>query len=501
MLFGSLIKGITLPEFIYVFGLVLFVYCTALETGPSFFSSFTKQKAYINLLIIVLLVLSASSMVIMSKFSYISIYHAAGTFAGAHTNTPALAAVLEQIKKIPSATSLPDSSIAPVVGYGIAYPLGVLIVIALFTVFSRFIPDEKEYDVQERRNKGSLQVKNLVINNPGICNVPYKEITAHHANGFTISRGIIKSHLMVITPETTFSMGDVVVVVGDEKGLREAKTLFGGKEASIRLEQETSEIVAEKIFLSKKMWAGIPYQELHTLTKYNIAVTRISRGGIDMVVQPDTIFELGDQLTVVGESKSVALAKKEFGGDMKSLAEVNFVSLGLGIIGGILVGMVAIPLPTGGSFQLGNAGGPLVVGLILGFLGRTKSINWRQPQHVNYLLKEIGIILFLAGIGIRTGAKFGETIMTPLGLQILFLGACLTFGVTLIMIALCWKVFHIPWSGIMGIVSGMQTQPACLAYANQQTKSNSANIWYASVYPAATAAKILLAQLIVQSFM
>lgn len=495
MLFGSFVKGISLPEFVYIFGLVLFVYCTGIEAGPSFFTSFTKQKIYINIVIVMLYVISALSIVVLSNFSHISKYFSAGVFAGAHTNTPALAAVLEQIKKISEVFSNPDLATAPVVGYGIAYPLGVFIVIMLFSLLPRFIRSNQE---MMQPDKEQLMVKDLIVTNPGVCNMAYKNILTYHIKGYTISRGIIKNKLTIVTPETKFHLGDIIVVVGNKQGIYEAKALFGGKESSVHLEEEKNKLVAEKIFLSRKKWVGKPYHELSFFEDSTLTITRIMRGGIEIVVQPDTIFELGDQLTVVGPASAVATARKELGDEMKSLAEIDIFSLSLGIILGIFVGMIPIPLPIGGSFHLGNAGGPLLVGLLLGFLGRTQKISWRQPQHVTYMLKEMGIILFLAGIGISTGAKFGATIMTPLGLQLLLFGALLTLVVTVIMSIACLKWFKIPWPGVMGIIAGMQTQPACLAYANQQTKSNAVNIWYASVYPLATATKILIAQLIIQ---
>lgn len=492
MIFGSIVKGLQLPEFIYTFGLVLFVYCTALETGPSFFASFTKQKLYVNLVMMSLLAASAGSVVMLSRLMQLSLFHASGMFAGAHTNTPALAAVLEQAHRVGASA---DLALAPIVGYGIAYPGGVLIVIAIFSVMNRFFINETSF-ASEKEN---LLVKDFVITNPGMCKIPYRDILAQYGQDFTISRGLFHNKRKLVTPDTTFSVGDAVVIVGTAAGLEYATRLFGGKPSHFKLDADSRDIATERIYLSKNTWIGTPYADLHIPENHHIVITRVMRAGVEFVVKPNTIFEKGDQLTVVGEQAAIEKAREICGGEVRGLAEINLVTFCLGLIAGIAVGTLPIPIPLVGSFQLGNAGGPLLVGLLLGYIGKTQKILWRQPQHATFLLKEMGVVLFLAGVGVRTGEKFATTIFTPIGMQIITFAALLTFCIVAIMILICWKIFRIPWTGIMGIISGMQTQPACLAYANQQTQSNAVNIWYASVYPVATAIKILLAQLILQS--
>jgi putative transport protein len=219
-----------------------------------------------------------------------------------------------------------------------------------------------------------------------------------------------------------------------------------------------------------------------------------------MVPTPDTVLEMGDRIRVITQRENMDRATQYFGDSLKSISETDYLSLSLGIVLGVFLGMIPIPLPHGLSFTLGFAGGPLIAGLILGRLERTGPITWEMPFNANLVLRQVGLVFFLAAIGTRAGDGFRTTFQSG-GWGLIAAGAILTTVVTLTTIFVGQKYLRLPMAAVMGLMAGIQTQPACLAYANQQTDSDSPNIWYATVYPASMVAKIILAQLIVTVLM
>ena len=211
---------------------------------------------------------------------------------------------------------------------------------------------------------------------------------------------------------------------------------------------------------------------------------------------PNTVLELGDRIRVVTQRERLDEVSKFLGDSMKAITETDFLSLSLGIVIGVLLGMVPIPLPNHMTFKLGFAGGPLIVSLILGRLERTGPITWSLPFNANLLLRQVGLVFFLAGIGSRAGLGFTQTFRAG-GVSLVLLAGVITTAVTISAIVIGYKLFKLPMAAVMGMMSGMQTQPACLAYANQQVPNELPNVWYATVYPASMVAKILMAQIIV----
>ena len=224
------------------------------------------------------------------------------------------------------------------------------------------------------------------------------------------------------------------------------------------------------------------------------------RGDVEFVPGPETILERGDRILVVSRRERADKIAAIFGDSIKSISEADFLSLSLGIVIGVLVGMIPIPLGGGLTFKLGFAGGPLVVGLLLGRLERTGPIIWGMPFNANLVLRQIGLVFFLAAIGTRAGTGFAATFASG-GLSIIIAGALLTTCVTIAAILLGYRYLKLPFSAVMGMMSGIQTQPACLAYANERTNSEMPNTWYATVYPASMIAKIILAQVIVSTLL
>jgi putative transport protein len=234
--------------------------------------------------------------------------------------------------------------------------------------------------------------------------------------------------------------------------------------------------------------------ELHKL--FDAAITRLRRGDVDFVPSFDTVLESGDRIRVVAHREKLEAISSFFGDSIRSISETDFLSLSLGVVLGVFLGMIAFPLPNGMVFRLGFAGGPLIVGLILGKLERTGPIIWGLPYTANLVIRQVGLVFFLAAIGTKAGPGFGTTFRAG-GWGLIAAGALITSFVAVAAIIAGYKYLKLPMSAVMGVVSGMHTQPACLAYANQQAANELPNVWYAAVYPASMIAKIILAQIIV----
>jgi putative transport protein len=322
-----------------------------------------------------------------------------------------------------------------------------------------------------------IQVRNYAVRNPGVLGRTIAEVLrVHKEYGFVVSRIQKGAQTDIATSETRLDAGDIVVVVGDEEAHERAQQIFGEASAA-QLELDRTRLDYRRIFVSDKHVVGRRLRDL------------------DIVPGPDTRLEFGDLIRVLAYRERLPEIARFFGDSIRGTAETDFGSVALGMVLGVLVGMTPIPLPGGNTVRLGLAGGPLLVALLLGKLERTGRITWVIPISANLTLRQIGLLLFLAGVGTRAGYAFLQTLAAN-GIRMLAAGAVVTFAVTLVALLVGHKVLKIRYDFLMGLVSGIQTQPACLAFAANQFKSDAPNLAYAAVYPAATIAKILLAQLL-----
>ena len=502
MAFGAIDHRLALPEYIYVIGLVLFVYAIGLQAGPGFFASFRARGFKFSVIAVLLLSAGAVIAVILWYGMGLSAPNIAGIFCGALTNTPALAATVEAIKNLSAALpkELVDSAVsAPVVTYGLAYPFGVFGVILWFYIFTRlFKVDFAKEEAERLKASSAEQIASVTyrISNPAINGrTVEKVLSSFGRTGFVLSRIKKGERVEVATPETVLNLGDLIVVVGSERSQEIAGVLFG-QPAEQPIAEQRDEMSYRRVFVSNKDVVGKTVAELQDERQFAGTITRLRRGDVEFVPTPDTILELGDRILVVSRRVDADQVAKFFGDSIKSISEADYLSLSLGIVLGVFVGMIPFPLPHGMTFKLGFAGGPLIVGLILGRLERTGKIIWGMPFNANLVLRQIGLVFFLAGIGTRAGYGFWTTFQSG-GLSMIAAGAMITTCVTVATILIGYRYLKLPMSSVMGLMSGMQTQPACLAYANQQAQNELPNIWYATVYPASMIAKIILAQLIV----
>jgi putative transport protein len=270
-----------------------------------------------------------------------------------------------------------------------------------------------------------------------------------------------------------------------------------GKPVQLALEEDHHTLDFKRVFVSRRQVAGRTLAELNLTGRFGVVLTRIQRGDVELLPSHDTSLELGDRVRVVGPKENIAEVSRYLGDSYRALSEIDVVSFSLGIALGLLLGSVPIPLG-GASFKLGFAGGPLLVGLLLGALGRTGPLVWQMPYSASLTIRQLGLILFLAGIGIRSGGAFAQTLMGGDGWRLLMAGAMLTLSTALLILWVGHRLLKVPLPVLGGILAGAQTQPAVLAFVLEKTQRDEPNQGYTSVYPLAMLLKIVMVQLLLR---
>ncbi len=492
---GSLGPSISVPEAIPTLGLIIFIYTIGIQSGPEFFKSL-RQGYRQSLFALVIVVLGAGVTLLVSRPMHLSRPRVAGLYTGAMTNTPALAAVRELLGERGRAAGLSPEQLRaisgePVIAYSIAYPVGVIGVLVSFAIWRRRWKPQME----PLAEGAEIRVRNFEVINPAVIDRTVEQVLQPHRRpGFVISRVQHGQSSDIARGDTLLQRGDIVVAVGDDDALESAEQIFGHT-LDAHIEQDRSQLDFRRVFVSRQEIVGKSIRELSLENTMGATVTRLRRGDLDFVPTRDTRLELGDRVRVLTRRENFSAISRFFGDTIRGTAETDFGSVALGMVLGVLVGLVPIPLP-GGTIRLGFAGGPLVIALIVGKLERTGRITWTIPLHTNLTLRQIGLLFFLAGVGIRAGYSFAQTLRQN-GPAMLLAGAVVTLVVTEIALVVGYKCLKIPFPSLMGLVSGIQTQPACLAYATREANSDAPNLSYAAVYPVTTIAKIILAQLMI----
>ncbi|GAB7024852.1 aspartate:alanine exchanger family transporter [Geotalea toluenoxydans] len=495
---GSIHPDLKLPEIVYILGLGLFVYTIGLSSGPAFVASLRREGLRNNLLVIGMLFFASGLAVTAHRLLHLKASLTAGMFAGCLTNTPALASALETIKHTAPAQALELMLAEPVVGYSITYPVGVIGVVLAITIVQRLW--HIDYTAEAKRlhtfGASSEPLLNCTIS------VTHAHISAtidqlSREQKWDVLFGRIKrrNHVFLSTPQTVLEPGDMVIAVGTEEELHRVAA-FLGEQSSEHIGLDRSEYDYRRIFVSNTHVAGRAIGELKLQEKFGAVITRVRRGDVDFLPHEDMVLELGDRVRVLTRTREMGRVTSYFGDSYRAVSEVDIMTFSLGLALGLLLGTIPLPLPGGITIKLGFAGGPLIVALILGTVGRTGSMVWSLPYGANMTLRQIGLVFFLAGIGTRAGYSFFSTFSQGGGLTIFAVGAAITCLTALATLWVGHRLLKIPFSLLIGMVAGMQTQPAVLGYALEQTGNDLPNIGYASVYPVATIGKIVAVQLI-----
>lgn len=498
--FGLLIDQDIL-HFMKEFGLVIFIYSIGMQVGPSFFSSFKKGGLTLNLLATSIIVLGAATAYVIHLITNLPISTMVGILSGAVTNTPGLGAAQQTFQDI-SGTTDPTMSM----GYAVAYPLGVVGVITSL-ILLRYIFKinlDKETGELESQNESELtkaQMFSLKINNPAIFGKTLSATKPLINKEFVISRiqHAADNKLEVANPETILNKGDKVLVVSNLQNIDTVSALLGN---NIDMDQKEwaklgSELISRRIIITKPDINGRTIDNLNLRKIYDINVTRVNRAGLDLIADPQLQLQLGDRLTVVGSKNSVANIEKLLGNSLKRLHEPNLVSIFIGIALGVLLGSIPFMIPgMPQPVKLGLAGGPLIVSILMSKFGPRYKLITYTTMSANLMLREIGISLFLACVGLEAGEGFVRTIMNGGYLWVGY-GAVITILPVLIVGAVGRYVFKINYFTLMGLISGSMTDPPALAFANTTAGNDTPAASYATVYPLTMFLRVVTAQILI----
>ena len=486
--------GFAIAHQIMQVGLILFVYAVGLTSGPGFFASLKSRGLRFNVAVGVALAVGALVTLLVGRGLGLNSGQIAGVFCGGLTNTPALAAATELMGNLGTG-EVGD----PAVGYSLAYPFGILGGLLAFQAFAwvyqRQAAREKAEALTQARAKSALKAASFKVQNPALFDRAIGELRIREEVGLIISRHRHGETISIPTKYSVLHEGDVVKAVGIEADMQKGEAYFGEK-SDDNLIEPSGAITMRRILVSKKEHSGRAIAELDLDRRFNAQITRLRRADIDMIPGHDTKLEIGDRIRVVMPTEQAAAVAAFFGDSERTVSEFDYAALTLGISAGVLLGMIPIPLPGSAHVSLGFAGGPLVAGLVLGKLGRTGPLVWSLPTESNHTLRHIGLLFFLAAVGVMAGGRFFEALVAN-GWQLFTLGIFATSITSALTLVLLRHYAGATVVGAIGATSGMQTQPATLARAYEMSQSDETYVAYATTYPVAMVGKILLAQLLV----
>lgn len=493
-----------LLHFLKEFGLILFVYSIGLEVGPSFFSSFKNGGKSLNLLSIIVVALSIITTLVIYSFSNTSITSMTGILSGAVTNTPGLGAAQQAYSDL---RHIDAPSIAT--GYAIAYPMGVLGVILSFIVLRYALRINKgEEEAQAKRGFGHLEAMTLntfsvKITNKMIFGDTVKEVRHILNRDFMISqihRSEGTSTKEMVNGQTILNEGDIVYVVA-HPSVQEPLIALLGEKVEMAWEEFGNELITRRILITKPCINGKSISQMQIRSNLGTNITRVNRAGVDLIATPDLKLQLGDRVTVVGTELAISHTEKVLGNQMKRLNYPNLIPIFLGIMLGCIVANIPFFIPgINENLRLGLTGGPLVVAILIGYFGPKYNLVTYNTISANLMLREIGICIFLACVGLGTGEQFIETVATEKGMIWIVYGIAITM-IPIILGGIIGRfVFHINYFTLLGVLAGANTNPSALAYVRDQTSADAPTVGYANVYPFAMFLRIVTIQIIIFVF-
>ncbi|MBW4905817.1 putative transporter [Prevotella salivae] len=502
--------GFTAPtnilSFIQDFGLILFVFCIGLQVGPGFFESFKKGGVSLNLLATVTILLNIGVMfacywLFFDTKNVNNLPMMVGTLYGAVTNTPGLGAANEALTNVFAHGNVPEIAS----GYACAYPLGVLGIIGA-TIAIRYITrvklekEEKQLAEQEDENpKAKPHQMHLKVSNAYIAGRSLLEISQFLNRDVICTRLLHDGEVIIPNRNTIFSLGDELLIVCTE-GDAEAIKAFIGPEIDTpwHTEAEAQPLISRRIVVTNPAMNGKTLGKMHFSSVYGVNITRVTRQGMDLFASRNHRFQIGDRIMVVGPEDNVNRIAEMMGNSTKRLDAPNIGTIFIGIIVGILFGSIPLSIPgMPVPLKLGIAGGPLIIAILIGRFGYRFKLVTYTTTSANMMLREIGLVLFLASVGIKAGAGFWETVVQGDGLKYVYTGFLITIIPILIVGTIARLYYKFNYFTIMGMISGSYTDPPALAYANSICTREAPAIGYSTVYPLSMFLRIFTAQLIV----
>ncbi len=486
-------------EFVREFGLILFVYTLGLQIGPGFFGSLRSRGLTLNAFaasIVGLGVLIASGWI---YFGFLPTEAGVGLLSGATTNTPSLAAAQQALKQV----GAPDDAAAVQgLAYAVAYPFGIIgIILTMLLVKTVFRVDVKKEVAEAETGRGPKApapvARNFQVRNPNLEGRTLARVPGLAGSGVVVSRFSRDGHVSIAKPDTILQQGDILHAVGTPEGLEELRVVIGA-ETDVDLKTVPGPLVNRRLIVTRKEILGKPLAEIGAFAQHHVVVTRVTRNGLEFTPNPNLRLMWGDILMSVGESAQVEAVAAVVGNSPKALDTPQPIPFFLGILLGVLVGSIPVFIPgLPAAVKLGLAGGPLVVAIVLSWRSNTGSLVWHMPPTANLMLREIGITLFLAAVGIKSGEKFMAVLMGGDGWRWFLFGAVITAVPLMIVgfVARAWKKLN--YAELCGLLSGSMTDPPALAFSQQATGSDAPAVAYATVYPLVMLLRVFTGQLVV----
>lgn len=488
-----------LIHFMKEFGLILFVYSIGLQVGPGFFSSFKKGGVRLNLL--ATMVVCAGVLVTCGLYviTGLPVTTMVGILSGAVTNTPGLGAAQQAYSDMTGIDS-PDIAL----GYAVAYPLGVIGIILSMMVLRRvfridFAKEEKKaLDTMDVQHDSVAQPHSLSVVNPALEDKSIRELQGLVNRDFVISRIRRQGgEIEIADDDTLLHVGDQILVVTTPRDAA-AITAFIGRDVQVEWEQLDKRLISRRILITKPELNGKSLAQLKLHAGFGVSITRVNRAGVDLIAQPSLQLQMGDRVTVVGTEVSIANVEKVLGNSMKRLNAPNLISIFIGIVLGVMLGSLpftfpGIPQPV----KLGLAGGPLIVSILISRFGPKFKLVTYTTMSANLMLREVGIALFLACVGLGAGEEFVETIIDGGGYAWIGYGAIITILPLLIVGVIGRLWFKVDYFTLIGVMAGATTDPPALAYSNDLAGNDIPSVGYATVYPLTMFLRVLSAQLLI----
>ena len=479
------------------FGLIIFVYALGLQVGPGFFSSMRSDGLRLLSPAIGLVLLGTAAAAGMSCLLGIAMPDMSGILCGATTNTPALGAAQQVLKQL----GLDDSGAA--LSCAVTYPLGVVGVILAIALLRRFFVRPADLPGPDAEHRKNVFIASYHITNPALFGRSVHDIAVQSHNRFVISRVWRDGRVSIPTSDKTLQQDDVILVITTPGEAEALGMIFGEQEQkdwnkeNIDWNAVDSQLISQRILVTRPEINGKKLAQLRLRNNYGINISRVYRSGVQLLATPDLRLQLGDRLTVVGEAQAIRNVEKILGNAVKSLNEPNLISVFIGLILGLTLGSIPVSIP-GISIpvKLGLAGGPIIVGILIGTFGPRLHMITYTTQSANLMLRALGLSMYLACLGLDAGQHFFETVMRPEGVLWLAAGLFLTFVPVVLVGLFALRVQKVDFGSVSGLLCGSMANPMALNYANDTIEGDNPSVSYATVYPVCMFLRVIVIQVL-----
>ena len=482
------------------FGLILFIYALGVQVGPGFFASLKKGGLKLNMLAVLLMLVGTLMLLILHWCTNISLADLMGLFSGAVTNTPMLGSAQQALLQIDPDKVNEANNMAMACAVG--YPFGLIGMIVCVAILQKMLAPKRNKKSSENRSDNTF-ITEYVVSNPEIFQKSIQEIRSTADCQFVISRIWKDEKVIIPTGETIIEENEHILVISRKSDVENLSQLFGPQEKvdwnkkDIDWNAIDNQLVSRKILVSKPKINGVKLGDLKLRNSFGINITRVNRAGIDLLPSRSLRLQLGDRLTIVGEERSIENAARVLGNEAKELRTPNLTSVFIGIVVGLVLGSIPFAIP-GMSMpvKLGIAGGPIIVGILMGAFGPRFHLATYISQSASLMLRQLGLTIYLAGLGLSAGDKFFETVFSTNGLTWVLISCGLAIVPVLIVGFISSRIFKTDYAQNVGMLCGGMANPIALNYANSTTESDEPAVAYATVYPISIFLRVISAQII-----